>query len=32
MRLLVDTHVLLWAIAEPQKLPTKIAERITSEA
>jgi len=21
MRLLVDTHVLLWAIAEPQKLP-----------
>ena len=21
MRLLVDTHILLWALAEPQKLP-----------
>ncbi len=30
MRLLVDTHVLLWAVAEPQKLPT--ASRAKLEA
>ncbi len=30
MRLLVDTHVLLWAVAEPQKLPN--ASRAKLEA
>lgn len=29
MRLLLDTHVLLWAISEPKKLTPKIIELIT---
>ncbi len=28
MRLLVDTHVLLWAVAEPQKLPEASRARL----
>lgn len=28
MRLLVDTHVLLWALAEPEKIPTPVQERL----
>lgn len=30
MRLLIDTHLLLWAIAEPQKLPESARERLES--
>ena len=30
MRLLVDTHVLLWAIAEPERLPASFRERLES--
>lgn len=30
MRLLVDTHVLLWAVAEPDKLPSAHRERLES--
>lgn len=28
MRLLLDTHVLLWVAAEPERLPTSVRERI----
>ncbi len=30
MNLLLDTHALLWALAEPQRLPTRIADAIRS--
>ena len=30
-RLLLDTHVLLWALSEPERLPTEIAARITND-
>lgn len=30
MRLLVDTHVLLWAIAEPERIPASIRDRLES--
>ena len=30
MRLLVDTHVLLWAAAEPGRLPASCRERLES--
>lgn len=30
MRLLVDTHELLWAVAEPEKLPSAHRERLES--
>ncbi len=30
MRLLVDTHVLLWAAAEPERLPPSFRERLES--
>jgi PIN domain nuclease of toxin-antitoxin system len=30
MRLLVDTHVLLWAAAEPERLPASFRERLKS--
>ena len=30
MNLLLDTHVLLWALAEPQRLPSRIADAIRS--
>jgi len=29
MRILLDTHILLWAIAEPQRLPKKTARALT---
>lgn len=32
MRLLVDTHVLLWAAAEPARLPASFRERLESPA
>jgi PIN domain nuclease of toxin-antitoxin system len=32
MRLLVDTHVLLWAAAEPERLPASFRERLESPA
>lgn len=32
MRLLLDTHVLLWAAAEPQKIPVPVYDRIVSPA
>lgn len=28
MKLLLDTHVALWALAEPQRLPRDVAERL----
>ena len=30
MRLLLDTHALLWALAKPEKLPARAADAITS--
>lgn len=30
MRLLVDTHVLLWAAAQPERLPASFRERLES--
>lgn len=30
MRLLVDTHVLLWAAAEPERLPAAVRRRLES--
>ena len=30
MRILVDTHVLLWAAAEPERLPVSFRERLES--
>lgn len=32
MRLLLDTHVLLWALAEPARIPTRSRRRIESAA
>lgn len=31
MKLLLDTHVILWSAAEPEKLPSKIAEELKKE-
>ena len=31
MRLLLDTHVLLWALAEPGKIPAPFRERIEAD-
>ena len=31
LRLLLDTHIILWSAAEPEKLPAKIAEELNSE-
>ena len=31
MKLLLDTHILLWAAGEPQKLPVKIRQLIEDE-
>ena len=31
MKLLLDTHILLWAASEPQKLPVKIRQLIEDE-
>lgn len=31
MKLLLDTHVILWSAAEPEKLPSKIAEELEKE-
>ena len=28
MKLLIDTHVALWALAEPKRLPRALAERL----
>ncbi len=28
LRLLLDTHALLWAVSDPQRLPASVAERI----
>ncbi len=30
MSLLLDTHTLVWALAEPEKLPPRVADAITS--
>ena len=32
MRLLLDTHILLWALGDPAKLPTKARQRILDPA
>ena len=32
MKLLLDTHVILWSAAEPEKLPSKIAEELEKES
>jgi len=31
LKLLLDTHVILWSAAEPDKLPSKIAEELEKE-
>lgn len=31
MKLLLDTHVILWSAAEPEKLPSRIAEELKKE-
>lgn len=31
MKLLLDTHVILWCVAEPEKLPGEVAEELESE-
>ena len=31
MRLLLDTHIILWSAAEPQKLPPNIAEELNKD-
>jgi len=31
LKLLLDTHVILWSAAEPEKLPSKIAEELEKE-
>ena len=31
MKFLLDTHVILWSAAEPEKLPSKIAEEFKKE-
>jgi PIN domain nuclease of toxin-antitoxin system len=30
MRLLLDTHVLLWALAEPERLPVRVRQWLVS--
>jgi PIN domain nuclease of toxin-antitoxin system len=32
LKLLLDTHVILWCVAEPEKLPGEVAEELESEA
>jgi len=32
MRLLLDTHVLLWVAADPEKIPMPVCDRITLPA
>ena len=32
MKFLLDTHVILWSVAEPEKLPSKIAEELEKES
>jgi len=32
LKLLLDTHVILWCIAEPEKLPGKVAEELESKS
>ncbi|MFH1954193.1 MAG: type II toxin-antitoxin system VapC family toxin [Pseudomonadota bacterium] len=32
MKLLLDTHVILWSAAEPERLPSKIAEELEKES
>jgi len=32
LKLLLDTHVILWCVAEPEKLPGKVAEELESES
>lgn len=31
MRLLLDTHIILWSAAEPEKLPQNIAEELNND-
>jgi len=31
LKLLIETHVILWSAAEPEKLPSKIAEELEKE-
>jgi len=32
LKLLLDTHVILWCVAEPEKLPGEVAEELESES
>jgi len=32
LKFLLDTHVILWSAAEPEKLPSKIAEELEKES
>lgn len=31
MRILLDTHVIIWSAAEPEKIPAKVAQELESE-
>ncbi len=32
LRLLLDTHIILWSVAEPERLPLKFAKELESES
>jgi PIN domain nuclease of toxin-antitoxin system len=32
LRLLLDTHVILWSAVEPEKIPSKVCEELESES
>ena len=32
MKLLLDTHIILWSVAEPERLALKVAEELESDA
>ena len=32
MKLLLDTHVILWSAAEPERFPTKVAKELENES
>ena len=32
MRLLLDTHVILWSAAQPERIPSKVCEELESES
>ncbi len=32
MKLLLDTHIILWSAAEPERFPAKVAEELENES